>query len=387
MIKKLKSWIQNILLMLAGVLVALLLVETFAITTGIAVSQSQTIDFYRPIQPDAKLVYKLKSNIRDFSTAWQESGVAEVMNTDSYGFRNLGKDYAKSNLYFVGDSFTWGEWVESEKTFPRLVESALNESVINLGVPGYNFDQYKILFEDWIAKYKPSTAVLCICPNDLLDYSPEREKNIHEWIQQAMSPLPWYKKTFLYQFLLKTKKAGLNISVLNHINKKAKNGLTLFNLSLLKSRAGAAADDDYLTSGAAEKVEAAFSRIIDLSQKNHVKLFVFLVPSKESTYIEDYAELFPDSVDLLKNEEIGYQRLCDLSESKGVNCVNLTEIFRKNGTQEKLYFDIDGHWNLAGHQLAANLILDTLKNQGKRISNPIDNELLKHHDEINKQQE
>ncbi|GAX45369.1 hypothetical protein NIES4075_63900 [Tolypothrix sp. NIES-4075] len=357
--KTLKNWIQNLLLMVAGVLVGLLILETFAITTGIAVTQSQTQIFYHLIEPDAQLGYKPKSNIRDFKAVWKKARVAEVISTDSYGFRNLGKDYAKSNLYFIGDSFTWGQWVDLEKTFPRLVESALNESVINLSAPGYSFAQYEILFDDWIVKYKPNIVALCIFANDLINYSPDIGKYIYNSIK-ARGFLPWYEKSFLYQFILKNNKKGSQISVRNRISKKAKNGLNLFNLSLLKS-GGAAADKDYLTSGAVEKVEAALSRIIDLSQKNNVKLFVFLIPSKESANITDYVQIFPDSVALLKIEEIGYQRLCDLAESKEVTCVNITEVFRKNSVQEKLYFDIDGHWNSAGHKLGAKVILDTLQ--------------------------
>ncbi len=161
---------------------------------------------------------------------------------------------------------------------------------------------------------------------------------------------------------MKNNKKSLQVSIGNHISKEAKNGLTLFNLSLAQPESGVGVDSDYLTSGAAVKVEAALSRIINLTKQNQVKLFVFLVPSKESAYINDYIKLFPENVALLKNEEIGYQRLCEIAKSQDVTCVNLTDDFRKNSEQEKLYFDIDGHWNPTGHKLAAKVILDTLDN-------------------------
>ncbi|MBW4687716.1 MAG: SGNH/GDSL hydrolase family protein [Komarekiella atlantica HA4396-MV6] len=356
--QKIKPWLQNLLLMLAGVLVGLLIVETFAISTGVAAPQkSKAQIFYQFIQPDAQLGYKPKSNLKDFKTVWQEAKVAEVANTDSYGFRNLGRDYTKSDLYFIGDSFTWGQWVSEEKTFPRLIESELKQSVINLGVPGYSFAQYETLFNEFIAKYKPNTVILSIVANDLTNYSSDIGQKIYDTLK-ARSFSPWYEKTFLYEFVLKTNKKSLQIP----ISKEAKNGLTLFDLSLAQPESGVGVDSDYLTSDGVVKVEAALSRIINLTKKNQVKLFVFLVPSKESAYINDYVQLFPDDVTLLKNEEIGYKRLCDLAKSKEVNCINLTDNFRKNTKQEKLYFDIDGHWNPAGHQLAAKAILDTLNN-------------------------
>lgn len=360
--QKIKPWLQNLLLILAGVIVGLLIVETFAISTGVAVPQkSKAQIFYQFIQPDAQLGYKPKSNLRDFNTVWKEARVTEVANTDSYGFRNLGRDYTKSNLYFVGDSFTWGQWVSEEKTFPRLVESELKQPVINLGVPGYSFAQYETLFHEWIAKYKPNTVILSIVANDLTNYSSDIGQEIYDTLKER-SFSPWYEKTFLYQFVLKNNKKSLQAPIGHLISKEAINGLTLFNLSLVAPESGVGVDSDYLTSGAAVKVEAALSRIINLTKQNQVKLFVFLVPSKESAYINDYVQLFPDNVALLKNEEIGYQRLCDIAIAKEVNCVNLTDDFRKNSKREKLYFDIDGHWNPAGHQLAAKVIIDTLKN-------------------------
>lgn len=359
--RKIKPWLQNLLLMLAGVIVGLLIIETFAITTGVAVPQkSKAQIFYQFIQPDDQLGYKPKSNLKDFKTVWKEARVTEVANTDSYGFRNVARDYTKSNLYFLGDSFTWGQWVSEEKTFPRLVESELKQSVINLGVPGYSFAQYETLFHEWIAKYKPNTVILSIVANDLTNYSSDIGQKIYDTLKER-SFFPWYEKTFLYQFVLNSNKKSLQAPSGNTIYKEAKNGLTLFNLSLAAPESGVGVDRDYLTSDAVVKVEAALSRIINFSKKNQVKLFVFLVPSKESTYIKDYVQLFPENVALLKNEEIGYQRLCELAGAQEVTCVNLTDDFRKNSDREKLYFDIDGHWNPAGHQLAAQVILDTLK--------------------------
>lgn len=360
--RKIKPWLQNLLLIVAGVIVGLLIIETFAITTGVAAPQkSKAQIFYQFIQPDAELGYKPKSHLRDFKTVWKEAIVTEVANTDSYGFRNVGRDYTKSNLYFVGDSFTWGQWVSEEKTFPRLVESELKQPVINLGVPGYSFAQYETLFNEWITKYKPNAVILSIVANDLTNYSSDIGKKIYDTLKER-SFCPWYEKTFLYQLVLKNNKKSLQASSEHPISKEAKNGLTLFNLSLVAPESGVGVDSDYLTSDAVVKVEAALSRIIKLSKENQVKLFVFLVPSKESTYIKDYVQLFPLDVALLKNEEIGYQRLCDLALSQQVNCVNLTDDFRKNSAHEKLYFDIDGHWNPAGHQLGTKVILDTLKN-------------------------
>ena len=343
----LKSWLAKIFLILTGVLIGLLCMETFAVATGILVQHaSAQRDFLESIQYDSRLGYKAKPNLKDLKMVWKTAGVSDVIRTDSFGFRNLGKDYTKSNLYFIGDSFTWGEWVSEENTFPRLIESELKQPVISLGIPGYGFEQYEVLFQDSVAKYKPHTAVLCVFANDLTNYRTVKDKKAFDLVKKT-AQLPWYKKTFFAQFILgNNKKIDPGLSSINH--KQAKNGLLLFT--------DAGASKDYLISGYSVEIEAALSRIIDLTKENQVRLLVFLIPSKESTYIKDYVELFPQNLEALKNEEIGYQRLCELAKSQQVNCLDMTEIFRQNSDREKLYFDMDTHWNPAGHKLAAKVM-------------------------------
>ncbi|MBR8834198.1 MAG: SGNH/GDSL hydrolase family protein [Stigonema ocellatum SAG 48.90 = DSM 106950] len=359
--KLLKSWLAKILLILTGILAGLLLMETFAVATGILVQHASTQrDFFESIQYDSRLGHKAKPNLKDLKMVWKTAGVSDIIRTDSSGFRNLGRDYTKSNLYFIGDSFSWGEWVNEENTFPRLIESELKQPVINLGIPGYGFQQYEFLFQDWVAKYKPHTAVLCIFANDLTKgRTVFTSKSKFDLTKKAVQ-LPWYKKTFIYQIILgNNKKVDQGLS--SNKRKQAKNGLFLFT--------DAGADKDYLTSGnAAVEIEAALSRIIDLTKEIRVHLVVFLIPSKESTYIKDYVDLFPQELEVLKNEEIGYQRLCELAKSQQVTCVDMTEIFRQNSDGEKLYFDMDTHWTLAGHKLAAKVMYPSIIQGSREIS-------------------
>lgn len=353
---KLKSWTEKLLLMMVGVIAGLLIIETFAISTGFAIPPMESWHrlFSEVYQGDARLGFKPKPNLKNFEFVWQNAGVSEVINTDSYGFRNLGRDYTTSNLYFVGDSFTWGQWVNRDKTFYGLIESELQQPVISLGVPVYGFEQYEALFRDWIVKYKPKNTVLCIFANDL-----HKTSLMKDFLARTTQPISWYEKTFLYQLIYN------NYYSVNVI-KTAGNGIRLasirsFDRKPFNQTGGIGPDIDYLTSNTHLEVEAALSRIIDLTQEHQIKLLVFLIPSKESTYIQEYTKLFPNKIKYIETEEIGYQRLCNLAKTKGVTCLDLTEAFRQNSEGEKLYFDLDNHWNVAGHQLASRLILDILQ--------------------------
>ncbi|MBN3893788.1 MAG: hypothetical protein HWQ41_00295 [Nostoc sp. NOS(2021)] len=361
---KLKSGVQRLLLIFIGIVMGLLIIETFAVFTGVVVPQNFKARhkfYYEFLRPDPQLGLKVSPNLRNFENLWNgEPGIEKVINTDNYGFRNLGRDYSQSNLYFIGDSFVWGLWVNRDKTFYGIIESEIKQPVIALGVPAYGFEQYEILFQDWVTKFKPKTAVLCVYANDLNRLKPlSKMKDYYEiygWSKHQS--LPWYKKTFLYQFIFNRKPKPDKNSLFAGLT-KIKNGLFLLSdRKLLKPEFGL--DINYLTSDAHLQVEEALTRIIDLTQLNQVKLFIFLIPSKESTYIKDYAEISPHEVKYVETEEIGYNRLCQLAKSKNVNCVDLTKVFRQHSEEEKLYFDIDDHWNVAGHKLASQLILDTL---------------------------
>lgn len=299
---------------------------------------------------------KFKSRFSEFST---------IENTDSYSFRNQGRDYTKSNLYFVGDSFTWGFGVNREESFYGIIESEIKQPVIALGVSGYGFAQYEILFQNWVAKYKPKTAALCIFANDLNGLKPP--KNLFTAPDGRVPTLSWYKKTFIYQFIIAKKELSL-------VYKKTKNNLILSGLhdrfTLDKKQPTNVLNINilnyltYLKSDAHIEIEKSLSRIIDISKKNKIQLFVFMIPSKESAKIQDYTTLFKHSSKVLEVEKGGYERLCQIAHERDINCVNLTKAFRQKSESEKLYFDLDGHWNAAGHKLASQLILDTLKQEG-----------------------
>ncbi|WP_254173690.1 SGNH/GDSL hydrolase family protein [Planktothrix pseudagardhii] len=359
---KLKSWTEKLLLMMVGVIAGLLIIETLAISTGFAIPPAESWRklFPEVYQGDARLDFKPKPNLENFEFIWKNAGVSEVIDTDRYGFRNFGRDYTTSNLYFVGDSFTWGQWVNRDKTFYGLIESELQQPVITLGVPAYGFEQYEVLFQDWVVKYQPKIAVLSIFANDLHNIDSRYPlKDFDHFIEKINSQLSWYKRTFLYQFIFRNYYSP-------NLTKKASNGMRLvsirsFDRKPFSETGGIGPDIDYLTSNTHLEVEAALSRIIDLTQEHQIKLLVFLIPSKESTYIQEYTKLFPNKIKYIETEEIGYERLCNLAKTKGVTCVDLTEAFRQNSEGEKLYFDLDNHWNVAGHQLASRLILGILQ--------------------------
>lgn len=76
----------------------------------------------------------------------------------------------------IGDSFTFGQFVEDDETYPAQLETLLKEKlkdrydnveVINLGVPGYDIEYAKARYEKRGRKYQPDIIIWFVSKGDL----------------------------------------------------------------------------------------------------------------------------------------------------------------------------------------------------------------------------
>jgi hypothetical protein len=67
----------------------------------------------------------------------------------------------------VGDSFTFGDQVSNEKTWPAMLEKMSAARVINGGVFGYGIDQSYLRMLDLAAKYRPDAIIFSFIPDDI----------------------------------------------------------------------------------------------------------------------------------------------------------------------------------------------------------------------------
>jgi hypothetical protein len=102
--------------------------------------------------------------------------------------------------------------------------------------------------------------------------------------------------------------------------------------------------------------EEVFRRLLQYIREQDDTPLVFLLPSKESAYKDEYRRLFPG--DYLEIEESGYRRLCEAASELDVSCTDLTPAFRRATKTTATYFQRDPHWNQQGHRLAASEIVN-----------------------------
>ncbi|MEK7859320.1 MAG: GDSL-type esterase/lipase family protein [Elusimicrobiota bacterium] len=94
------------------------------------------------------------------------------LTTDAHGVRGLGHAYdkpaGKRRLVVLGDSFTFGDEVGDEETYPARLQALLPKAeVINLGVHGYGHDQMLIRFNEEGVKYHPDLVLLGFIGGDM----------------------------------------------------------------------------------------------------------------------------------------------------------------------------------------------------------------------------
>lgn len=136
---------------------------------GVRIVAPRTTKLTVPAVIDDELIYRLPPAARG-SDVKEEFAV--TIATNAQGLRD--RDYparkpsgVRQRILVLGDSMTFGEGVEAEQTYPKLLERALAErhgggryEVINAAVRGYGNDQELVLFERLVPVYHPDVVLL-----------------------------------------------------------------------------------------------------------------------------------------------------------------------------------------------------------------------------------
>lgn len=92
------------------------------------------------------------------------------MTIDHAGLRTTGDaidEASRAPILAVGDSFTFGEEVADQETWPAQLRHVVNRRVLNGGVSGYGFDQIVLRAERLTSLFKPSVIVVGFIADDI----------------------------------------------------------------------------------------------------------------------------------------------------------------------------------------------------------------------------
>lgn len=93
---------------------------------------------------------------------------ANGVSFDADGFRRTAVAPDRGTILAVGDSFTFGEEVDDEQTWPAHLQRLLGRRVLNAGVSGYGLDQIVLRAERIAGNKHPSAIVVSFIADDVL---------------------------------------------------------------------------------------------------------------------------------------------------------------------------------------------------------------------------
>jgi hypothetical protein len=329
---------------------------------------------------------------------WQEEGRAYVR-INAQGMRDdrdisVKKPEDVYRIAVLGDSYAEALQVDVSKTFWRLLETKLQHcgfeggkriEVLNFGVSGYSPAQEFITLKTRVAPYHPDLVLLAfLSGNDVRDSIKEiagfyprpyfvlengqlmEDASFREhWIFKLKSSLPW-------QWL----QAASKYSRLIQLTNKAKNVASqLISAPKAKGGVGEVGLDDhiYLSNPppvwqhAWQLTEALISEIKRESERQGAGFLLVTLTTS--------GQVPPDSQDMrqhaakLGEQDLFYpeRRMQGLAEREGMDAVFLAEQFARYAVDYKSYLHGFpntqmgwGHWNEAGHSLAAERIAQHL---------------------------
>jgi len=241
--------------------------------------------------------------------------------TNSSGFRGdefqFNKPDQEVRIVCLGDSFTGGFEVPLQNTWPKKLETRLNNEsktqtfqVINLGIPGLGTEDELNVLEQMGVQLNPDIVILGFFGHN------DFRNNIHVNVEYRDN----YLSSFFYGFKLKL--GLLDVDDLNF--------------------------PPFYNKGKSE-TKNLLSQLAQLSKEKGFKLMIVNLPGRIETHSHKKYRV---------EIEKPYQFLHSISEEFGVVFIPLLEDFLKYKKKQDLFYFFDGHYTEAGHALVANGLTD-----------------------------
>jgi hypothetical protein len=295
---------------------------------------------------DKDLTYKIKPN---YSYRFKNREFDVMIKSNSLGLRDDEKSLDAPDAIVLGDSFTMGFGIQQEKTYPELLSSITNFSVLNAGIESYGTAR-EVLLLDKIDTSNLKYLVIQYCENDFLENYTFVINNY---------TLPVTSKKYYYQRVEERKKSDRY-----YFGKYLKIFLSLLSINIFDDK------NQY--------------RKITLKEKEyfhlqHAKLFLDIL-SKLKVENSDFKLIIFDLVD---RSDMKFTRRNWILQDKTFDSslfINLIHKLIKEGEYPTFienaslidssqflsnddYFLLDGHINSDGHKKVANKIYKTFKSQ------------------------
>lgn len=334
---------KNTLLILASLLIALLVGEAALRIMGYDPAFVNPLNAFH--KGDSKLGWE---GVADFSARFEKPEFNVLVESNSEGFRARKSPVKPTGnakqIFFIGDSFTWGWGVNNGEVFTDVLQTVLgaNYNVQNYGVNAYGTTQEMLLFKRLLNHGKqPDSLYLMVFSNDFSDnLDSRRGKRPYYAIENGT---PVLKNSPVADRLGNwTKKLRRHSYVLTFLSYWINTYQTLRDQADLESQVVTAKQTQVSVSDNAYAVmRELLAQFQTIAQRNNASFHVVYIPVKQ-----DFAGGAPYR-----------QALLHLCQGLNIPIIDLTPAFADD--PGKYHIVGDEHWTVAGHQRAA----EVLKNE------------------------
>jgi hypothetical protein len=292
---------------------------------------------------------------------------------NSQGFKDVEFTAKREHIYRVlgiGDSFAYSV-VPYKSNYLTLLESqlrqqGLNVEILNMGIPGIGPREYLAVFGREGLELNPDMALLSFfIGNDFID------SELIPYKRQL------YSVASLIHYLVNIKsqyqgKGGFSYGIKFYCDTcPAFNQETYLQIEYQRSFIYIKGEKHFIQ--LFDEALFYLVQIHDICQKKGVALVVIIIPDElqinptleTEIKIRFYPHLTADGWDITLPNDMLTSKL----KSLGIDYLDLYPYFERESKQQQLYRPRDSHWNIAGNQLAANVIQDYLgqyiKKQGR----------------------
>lgn len=339
---RLRELRTNILLSILSTTILLICLETGLRLTELAPTQSLAY-------PDEEMWARIPGPFapnQDFVDRFRPS-LPHRVRINSLGFRGrdltVEKPEATYRILCLGDSYTFGDYVNDDETFPADLERKLRETfpgraieVVNAGVNGYTITDEAALAEEKGFSLRPDAIIVGFVLNDIADLTrrvSSRENQRLEAKNLSNSPL-----TPLKSLLRRTATYNLLFVIKATVLGRLRLDPTMQDLPIRH----------LLHPPYEERTEGLFGlyrkellRLNDLARSRGCRLTLVLFPFYEQVVGDASAE--------------AQARLTRMAGEAGIAVVDLLPAFRRSGSRATKLFlmPLDHHPSATGHRVAA----------------------------------
>lgn len=317
----------------------------------------------RSLEPHPEYGWHLKPNTQ-VRLRWASYDYMVTSNEQGFPAPSFSKnkDPKTFRIITIGDAFTSAEGVDTDQSWPRLMEKDLNQTgkdfkfqVLNYAVTGYGPNQYLAVLKDKIPEYQPDLVVVAFFVNDFFDVqTPDRLflNSIGFDLPSQDGLYSILSLTHLSSFFLNEVKAPIKQFIRKEPNPTGYflgNFQTLERENLQKLRAGA----DHI-----KEMINKTKRIVD---ENNSNLITALIPAPVQVSRKDELDYYPDGVDLSGNSRFSMNQPQELMQEvvnqAGLELVDLRYAFiGEEGTYQRKNM----HFTNKGHLIVSNFMLNEI---------------------------